>query len=78
MSFKSLSGHTVESSYSIIGKPIPEWTENEKDIESKYRTTLTALQYAEYELIQKRQEVMKLQHENDFMQRLIDKHMIGE
>ena len=78
MSYKTLRGNTVDYDFGFIGKPIHQWTEQDEVLRQKYRSCFLALQYAENELIAKRAEVIKLQHENDFMQRLIDKHMIGE
>lgn len=78
MSYKTLRGSAVCYEFAFIGKPVADWTEQDKELVSKYKECFIALQYAEQELISKRAEVLKLQHENDFMQRLIDKHMIGE
>lgn len=78
MPYKTLRGNTIDYEFAFIGKPMHQWTEQDKALVNKYKQCFTALQYAEQELISKRAEVLKLQHENDFMQRLIDKHMIGE
>lgn len=78
MSYKTLRGSTVYYDFAFLGKPVKDWTEKDRELVSRYKECFLALQYAEYELTNKRAEVIKLEHENQFMQRLIDKHMIGE
>lgn len=78
MSYKTLRGSTVYYDLAFLGKPVKDWTDKDRELVSRYRECFLALQYAEYELTNKRAEVLKLQHENNFMQRLIDKYMIGE
>lgn len=78
MPYKTVRGYSIDYEFGFIGKPIHQWTEQDKVLVEKYKQCFNALQHAENELISKRAEVLKLQHENDFMQRLIDKHMIGE
>lgn len=78
MSYKTLQGAAVDYQFSFIGKPVHDWTIQDKLLVQKYQRCFTALQYAEQQLIEKRQEVIKLQHENNFMREMIDKHMIGE
>lgn len=77
MNYKTLRGSTVYYDIAFLGKPVPEWTESDRELVSRYRECFLALQYAEYELISRRSEVIRLEQENKFMQRLIDKHMIG-
>lgn len=78
MSYKTLLGSSVDYEFSFIGKPVHEWTVQDKLLIQKYSLCFAALTYAEQQLIDKRQEVSKLHCENEFMRGLIDKHMIGE
>ena len=78
MSYKTLRGSSVYYDLAFLGKPIHDWSDEDRELVSRYKECFLALQYAECELTNKRAEVLKLQHENNFMQRLIDKHMIGE
>lgn len=78
MSYKTIRGNIIDYPVRFVGKPMQDWNEQDKSLIDKYKQCFDALVYAEQELIAKRAEVVKLQHENEFMQRLIDKHMIGE
>lgn len=78
MSYKTLRGNSIDYDFAFIGKPIHEWTVKDNELTQKYKSCFIALVYAEQQLIEKRQEVIKLQYENEFMRGLIEKHMIGE
>lgn len=78
MRYKTLQGNSIDYDLAFIGKPIREWTLQDNALTQKYKLCFTALVYAEQHLIEKRQEVIKLQHENEFMRGLLDKYMIGE
>lgn len=78
MSYKTLKGYSIPYPYYFTGKPVNILNEEDKELVSKYKDCFDALQSAEYEVIRSRQYINRLQYENDFMQRLINKHMIGE
>lgn len=65
-------GHVLEYPYRILDRPMPKWTEADKDFVSKYQRLFNILCSVDNYVITLREENKRLQHENEFMLRLIN------
>ena len=70
--FETLDGRKLYYPWAAAQKPSTEWTEHDKHWVTEYGSVFHALQSAEQEVLRLRADKLRLQHENEFMLRLIN------